>query len=101
MFKKVANPKSARFYVRFKPDEKTLLSDQAKKAGLTMSEYVRKRALGMPVRGRDMDKAINELRRLGGLQKLLALQSPTDGRLYQELLRDIVVAIGKLEKEGA
>ena len=48
-----------------------------------------------------MEKAINELRRLGGLQKLLALQSPTDGKLYQELLRDIVTAIGKLEKEGA
>jgi hypothetical protein len=101
VFKKVLNPKTVRFYVRFKPDEKMMLADQAKKAGLTMSEYVRRRALGIPVKGRDMEKAINELRRLGGLQKLLASQTPCDSPHYQDLLKEIVGAIKKLDREGS
>jgi hypothetical protein len=101
MFQKAANPKTARFYVRFKPEDKTLLAAQAEKAGITMSTYVRRRALGMPVKGRDMEKAINELRRLGGLQKKLALVTPADSPVYQDMLKSIVDAIAKLESEGA
>jgi hypothetical protein len=101
MFQKVANPKTARFYVRFKPEDKAVLAAQAEKAGITMSNYVRRRALGMPVKGRDLEKAINELRRLGGLQKKLALVAPADSLVYQEMLKCIVDAIAKLESEGA
>jgi hypothetical protein len=101
MFQKAANPKTARFYVRFKPEDKALLAAQAEKAGITMSTYVRRRALGMPVKGRDMEKAINELRRLGGLQKKLALVTPADSPVYQDMLKSIVNAISKLESEGA
>jgi hypothetical protein len=55
----------------------------------------------MPVKGRDMEKAINELRRLGGLQKKLALVTPADSPVYQDMLKSIVDAIAKLESEGA
>ena len=58
----VKNPKNTRLYVRFRRDEKQRVSGEAKKAGLTMSEYVRRRALGLAVKSRVSEQAINELR---------------------------------------
>ena len=62
-FGTVKNPKNTRLYVRFRRDEKQKVSGEAKKAGLTMSEYVRRRALGLAVKSRVSEQAINELRR--------------------------------------
>lgn len=55
--------------VRLTPDEKADLVRQAADAGLSVSELVRRRALGRRV-DTALDRAtLNELRRLGGLFK--------------------------------
>ena len=100
-FGTVKNPKNTRLYVRFRHDEKQKVSGEAKKAGLTMSEYVRCRALGLAVKSRVSEQAINELRRLGGLQKFLALKRPWDQGKYQKILAAILLNIKKLDQEGS
>jgi hypothetical protein len=69
-FGSVKNPKNSRLYVRFRLEEKRKLAGEARKAGLTMSEYVRRRALGLAVKSRVSEQAINELRRLGGFAEI-------------------------------
>jgi len=68
-FKEGSDNKTAQVRIRFTPTEKAQAEGHAKAAGLTLSEYIRKRALGMPVRSRADEQTINELRRLGGLLK--------------------------------
>ena len=99
-FGTVKNPKNSRLYVRFRLEEKRKLSGEAKKAGLTMSEYVRRRALGLAVKSRVSEQAINELRRLGGLQKYLALKDPENEQRYQEVLAALLTSIKELDKES-
>jgi len=95
------NPKNSRLYVRFRLEEKRKLAGEAKKAGLTMSEYVRRRALGLAVKSRVSEQAINELRRLGGLQKYLALKNPENEQKYQEVLAALLTSIRQLDKGGS
>lgn len=70
-FRKGADNKTAQVRIRFTPDEKALAMALASEAGLTLSGYLRRRALGMPVRSKADAQTINELRRLGGLVKQL------------------------------
>ncbi len=99
-FAPVKNPKTDRLYVRFRPEEKQRVEAEARKAGMTVSEYVRRRALGIPVKSRVSEQAINELRRLGGLQKHLVLQDATHTSEYAAVLRAILAAIRQLEASG-
>ena len=100
-FGTVKNPKNSRLYVRFRLEEKRKLAGEAKKAGLTMSEYVRRRALGLAVKSRVSEQAINELRRLGGLQKYLVLKDPDNEQKYQEVLAALLTSIRQLDKGGS
>ena len=100
-FATVKNPKNSRLYIRFQLEEKRKLAGEAKKAGLTMSEYVRRRALGLAVKSRVSEQAINELRRLGGLQKYLALKDPENEQKYQEVLAVLLTSIRQLDKGGS
>lgn len=63
--------------VRLTPAERAELEASAEIAGVTVSEYIRRRALGRRVVARralaDV-QTLNELRRLGGLVKHLALE---------------------------
>ena len=54
--------------------EKAIIRAQAKIAGMTMSEYVRRIALNRRIVSKMDQKAIGELARLGGLQKHLLKQ---------------------------
>ena len=65
-----------------------------------MSEYVRRRALGLAVKSRVSEQAINELRRLGGLQKYLVLKDPNNEQKYQEVLAALLTSIRQLDNEG-
>lgn len=60
--------------VRWAPGELDEVQERAALAGATFAEFVRASALGKRVVGRDVRILINELRRLGGLQKHLAQQ---------------------------
>jgi len=63
-----------RIEVRITEEEKATIRDQANSASLTMSEYVRRTALGKRILSTMDQKAAGELARLGGLQKHLLSQ---------------------------
>ena len=65
---------NSRIEIRITEEEKAILRDQANSASLTMSEYVRRSALGKRIISTMDQKAAGELARLGGLQKYLLTQ---------------------------
>src|SRR5579871_2059280 len=86
-----------RLDVRVAPAEKVRLRDLAAAAGVPVAELVRARALGRPVVARTDDKAIRELKRLGGLLKKVHIDS---GGAYSTqtaaALADLRAAIARL-----
>ncbi len=88
---------TARLDVRVSPAEKKQLGGIAREAGLPVAELVRLRALGRPVVSRTDATTIRELRRLGGLLKMVHVES---GGAYRqqtaELLTMLRAAVGKL-----
>jgi hypothetical protein len=91
--------------VRWTPEELDEVLEKAALANATFAEFVRASALGKRVVGKNDRQLVNELRRLGGLQKHLAQQS--GGRVgpwareYATLLREIYEAIKRLGSEHA
>jgi len=63
-----------RIEVRITEEEKAIIRDQANRASLTMSEYIRRTALNKRILSTMDQKAAGELARLGGLQKHLLTQ---------------------------
>jgi hypothetical protein len=88
---------TARLDVRVAPVEKEQLAVIARDAGLAVAELVRLRALGRPVVSRTDATTVRELRRLGGLLKMIHVES---GGAYRqqtaELLTMLRAAVGKL-----
>jgi hypothetical protein len=86
-----------RLDVRVAPAEKAEIRAIAKEAGLAASDLVRLRALGRPVVSRTDATMIRELRRLGGLLKVVHLGS---GGAYSEqtgeALSELRAAIGRI-----
>ena len=75
-------------HIRLTSDEKTILHTQAQKAGLTVSEYLRRCSLNKRLHSRVSDKAVARLSSLCGLQKHLLTQItglPQEGALRSEL----------------
>jgi hypothetical protein len=64
-----------RLDVRMAPGEKAQLRAIADAAGIVVAELVRQRALGRPVVSRTDATTIRELRRLGGLLKMVHVES--------------------------
>ena len=73
--KKNAAGLTERLDVRVAPGEKAQLRAIAHAAGIAVAELVRLRALGRPVVSRTDATTIRELRRLGGLLKLVHTES--------------------------
>ena len=63
-----------RIEIRITEEEKAIIRDQASRASLTMSEYIRRTALNKRILSTMDQKAAGELARLGGLQKHLLSQ---------------------------
>ena len=74
-----------RIFIRITDAEKANIRDQAKIAGLTMSEYMRRIAFNKRIISKMDQKALGELARLGGLQKHLLKQ--IKGLPDEEVLR--------------
>jgi hypothetical protein len=91
--KEMARPKrtegaTLRLFIRTTDAEKAIIKAQARKAGLTMSEYMRRTSLNKRIVSKVDQKALGELARLGGLQKHLFKQIkglPDEGGLRREL----------------
>jgi hypothetical protein len=98
--KKSLSGLTERLDVRVAPGEKAEVRAIAKAAGLAVSELVRLRVLGRPVVGRTDATTIRELRRLGGLLKMVHLDS---GGAYSEqtgaALGELRAAIGRVVGE--
>lgn len=63
--------KTVALAVRLEPGEADAIREKAKDAGVTVSEFLRAAALGRKTRSTIDAQVINELRRLGGLQKMI------------------------------
>jgi hypothetical protein len=89
--------KTGRLTVRFRPKEMTDLAEQAESCGLSMAEFVRRRATRKRVTPATDLKMIAELRRIGGLIKHFF--NETNG-LYRhktaELLDELRAAVVRL-----
>jgi hypothetical protein len=95
--RKGASGLTERLDVRVAPGEKAELRAVAREAGLAVSELVRFRALGRPIVSRTDATTIRELRRLGGLLKMVYVAS---GGVYSEqtgaALRELRAAIARV-----
>ncbi len=77
-----------RLFIRTTDREKAIINAQAKRAGLTMTEYMRRTALNKRIVSKVDQKALGELARLGGLQKYLLMKIkglPDEEGLRREL----------------
>ena len=87
--------------VRMTPSQRMLLSKRAQMVGVNLSEYVRGMLTGAPILTQIDREMIGELRRQGGLLKLIHLES---GGAYSDMtakiLHEIHSLIVKL-KEGS
>jgi hypothetical protein len=97
--KKTTRLRNRIFRVCLTDEEWHNLSEQADKAALTPSEFVRRRIVGYRVVSRVEDKLLNELRRLGGLQKHLASQLPAQRPEFNAILQQIVTTIKHADKQ--
>jgi|ERR1039457_2709943 hypothetical protein len=84
-----------RYTLRLLKTELEQIQTKADQAALTVSEYLRRCALGKRIRSRVSDKAIAELNRLGGLQKhcLAELKQNESNRAVREELNRTLFAI--------
>lgn len=98
-FKNGQDNKTALVCIRFKPDEKTSAEALAREAGLTLSEYMRRRALGLRVHSKADVQMISELRRLGGLVK--HIHNQTDGENSVKTAAVLVELVQAIKRIGA
>ena len=84
--------------VTFRVSEKDrkYLAEQASTAGLSVSEYIRRRALGHPVLARADETMIRELRRQGGLIKHYALSGSLSSKDAVETFQNITTLLKEL-----
>lgn len=82
--------KTVALAVRLEPGEADAIREKAKDAGVTVSEFLRAAALGRKTRSTIDAQVINELRRLGGLQKMIHNDT---GGTYSKETADILKAI--------
>jgi hypothetical protein len=85
--------------VRMTPEDEAAIREKAEVAGVTMSAFLRAAALGRKTPSRIDLQIVNELRRLGGLQKHLFTQSggqgvAEHGALLDEI-RDAIRRVGR------
>lgn len=81
---------NGRINLRVTEDELADVKGQAALAGLSLSEYVRRRVLGITVTSRVDVKMYNELNKLGGLVKHIFNES---GGTYSDTTREALEAL--------
>lgn len=83
-------PLTVRISVRVTSEEKARLEEDARKAGLSVSELVRRRYFGRPIVASADMQMVKEVRRLGGLLKHIHNQSGgAYSRETSEALREL------------
>jgi len=82
--------------VRVTPDDYVAIAEKAGACGLPIAEFVRRCSLGRQTPARTDLQVVNELRRLGGLQKHLFSRDDGNHERYAELLLEIQEAIQRV-----
>jgi len=82
--------------VRVTPGDYASIAERAQACGLGLAEFVRRCCLGRQTPARADLQVVNELRRLGGLQKHLFSQDDRHGERYAEVLLEIQAAIQRI-----
>ncbi len=83
--------------VRVTPEEADAIREKARDAGATVSEFLRACALGRKTRNTVDSQVINELRKLGGLQKHLFNESGGQhSREFAAILVEIKKAVARI-----
>ncbi|ENV52055.1 plasmid mobilization protein MobA [Acinetobacter junii] len=83
--------------IRCFPEERNQIEEKAKDCGLSMGQYLIQCGLGRQTRSNVDSMVINELRKLGGLQKHLFIEG--QGGLsaqYSDILEEIKQAISRV-----
>lgn len=81
---------------RLTAEERQFIDEQAAEACVTVSEFVRRRAMGKRLVSRLDETVLNELRRLGGLQKHLASEYPKLEPELTQVLQEIRATLKRL-----
>ena len=81
---------------RLTAEERQFIDEQAAQACVTVSEFVRRRAMGKRLVSRFDDTVLNELRKLGGLQKHLASKHPQQKDEFDHVLSEILTTLKRL-----
>ncbi len=89
-----------RIFVRVTQQERDAMARNASKCRLTLSEYVRRSAIGLPVASRVDAEALGELRRQGGLIKHLAANDRQHAYEYRVTLNLIQETVRQLQYAG-
>ncbi|WP_048782428.1 plasmid mobilization protein MobA [Pantoea vagans] len=102
MSKTKAGQKDRWIKFRCSEDEYEAISNKAIVAGLTTSEYLRRTALNRRIQVRTDIRMMNEIKRLGGLQKHLYTQMQEDmttelSRQFSDVLVEIARALNALD----
>jgi len=96
-FKRGDNNKTSLVVVRCTPREKAEVEALAAEAGISLSAYLRRRALGLPVHSTADATMINELRKIGGLVKHIHNQTNgVNSRETASVLVELVAAIKRI-----
>lgn len=83
--------------VRVTPEEADAIREKARDAGATVSEFLRACALGRKTRNTLDSQVINELRRLGGLQKHLFNEGGgAHSHAFAEVLAELKKAVARI-----
>jgi len=93
-----ARKRTVNMKVRLLPEEDAEIRDRAHEAGLTVAQYLRCCALNRRIRNQADRNVVNELRRLGGLQKHLFSQiGGVNSQEYAQIFKSIIDAIERIK----
>lgn len=83
--------------VRCYPEEKEQIQESAKAAGISTGEFLRRTALGRRIVAKGDTRQMNEILKLGGLQKHLYSEMQAKGMMTPELSRQFAETLTALQ----
>lgn len=102
MSKSETRKRTVALAVRLTPEEATAIKTKARDSGVPVSEFLRAAALGRKTRSTLDSQFINELRRLGGLQKHLFNESGGQhSREFAAILVEIKNAVAQIAGDAS
>lgn len=83
--------------VRCYPEEKAQIQESAKAAGISTGEFLRRSALGRRIVAKGDTRQMNEILKLGGLQKHLYSEMQKQGMMTAELSKQFADTLTELQ----